>query len=70
MSRATTKPKDIEVFLSNFMGGSRQDTIARNKCVSCGGEANNFRDALSRKEYTISGLCQKCQDEFFGLEEE
>jgi len=70
MSEATTKPKDIEVFLSNFMGRSRENTIARNKCVSCGGEANNFRDALSRKEYTISGLCQVCQDEFFGLEEE
>lgn len=25
-----------------------------------------FRDDLSRKEYYISGLCQKCQDETFG----
>lgn len=24
-----------------------------------------FRDALSEKEYRISGMCQKCQDEFF-----
>lgn len=70
MSRAIIKPTDVEVFLSNFMGRSRENTIARNKCVSCGGEGNNFRDDLSRKEYTISGLCQKCQDEYFGLEEE
>ena len=25
----------------------------------------SFRDALSEKEYQISGLCQKCQDETF-----
>ncbi len=25
-----------------------------------------FRNALSRKEYSISGLCQDCQDEVFG----
>ena len=28
-----------------------------------------FRDDLSRKEYNISGLCQHCQDAFFGVEE-
>ena len=26
---------------------------------------NNFKDELSRKEYKISGLCQKCQDKMF-----
>ena len=25
-----------------------------------------FRDELSRKEYTISGMCQDCQDMMFG----
>jgi len=29
---------------------------------------NSFRDDLSRKEYEISGLCQKCQDNIFGDE--
>ena len=28
---------------------------------------DSFRDALSRKEFTISGMCQKCQDETFGV---
>lgn len=28
----------------------------------------SFRDALSEREYTISGLCQSCQDEMFGGE--
>ena len=29
----------------------------------------DFRDGLSLKEFRISGLCQKCQDEVFGEEE-
>lgn len=28
-------------------------------------DTNSFRDELSRKEFGISGLCQKCQDETF-----
>lgn len=36
-------------------------------CPFCGQLVNesDLRDDLSRKEYQISGLCQKCQDEFF-----
>jgi hypothetical protein len=30
------------------------------------GIPEEFTDALSFKEFTISGLCQKCQDEMFG----
>ena len=26
----------------------------------------DFRDALSRKEHSISGMCQMCQDSVFG----
>ena len=43
--------------------------IAQYKCVpapiGCGRPALFFRDLLSRKEYKISGLCQRCQDKFF-----
>lgn len=28
-------------------------------------DLSSFKDELSSKEYTISGLCQKCQDETF-----
>ncbi|RAP48940.1 MAG: hypothetical protein BZ138_08540 [Methanosphaera sp. rholeuAM270] len=38
------------------------------KCPFCGKLINpdeEFRDQLSVKEYHISGLCQKCQDEVF-----
>jgi len=35
------------------------------KCPTCGGEIGEFRDVLSQKEFGISGMCQKCQDETF-----
>lgn len=38
------------------------------KCPFCGKvvDDSEFRDERSRREFKISGLCQKCQDEFFG----
>lgn len=39
------------------------------KCPFCGKDMSNprgqFRDALSYKEFQISGLCQDCQDKVF-----
>jgi hypothetical protein len=35
------------------------------RCVICGGDAILFSDNLSETEYTISGMCQLCQDEIF-----
>jgi hypothetical protein len=37
-------------------------------CAICGGKAEQFRDALSAKEYTISRMCQGCQDGVFGTD--
>ena len=34
-------------------------------CVSCDGPATEFKDAEYQKEYDLSVLCQKCQDEIF-----
>jgi len=44
--------------------------VAEGSCVTCSGEATEFRDALSQKEYTISAMCQTCQDEVFGAGED
>jgi hypothetical protein len=40
------------------------------KCPFCKSyiDVSQFRDKLSRKEFGISGMCQACQDEFFGKE--
>lgn len=44
------------------------EEIKNNKCPFCNQtiDQTEFRDELSRKEYSISGLCQRCQDEVFG----
>ena len=44
------------------------DAVEESKCPFCRKPINvqGFRDDLSHKEFTISGLCQKCQDEMFG----
>jgi hypothetical protein len=64
MAEPTTKSQGITDFLESLYG--RTSSIAADHCVrapiGCGGEATNFRDERSRKEYRISGLCQKCQD--------
>lgn len=74
----TKKAPGIEQFLSTLLGTSREGLIRANKCapkpIGCGaqltGTAADFRDDLSIKEYSISGLCQKCQDRVFGVSEE
>jgi len=47
----------------------RRMTITENRCmkppIGCGEKITGFKDELSKKEYEISRLCQKCQDEFF-----
>lgn len=45
--------------------------IDEGMCVACGSDKikpEDFRDDLSRKEYSISFLCQECQDKVFGKE--
>lgn len=68
MAKPSDKSPEIEDFLEGYAG--RTSAITADKCIKpplgCGGPATEFRDAISKKEYTISGLCQKCQDSIFG----
>jgi hypothetical protein len=43
------------------------DRLEKELCPFCSEaiDESKFRDELSRKEFTISGLCQKCQDDVF-----
>ena len=68
----TNKSNPIESMLTSVFGVDRVQTITEAFCVSCDSENNNavsFRDDLSRKEYAISGMCQSCQDDVFGVGE-
>ena len=44
-----------------------QSRKARNECPRCGIDVkqDEFVDELSKKEFKVSGTCQKCQDEIF-----
>ena len=48
-----------------FFGRSVSLANAGNQCVCCGKAATEFRDQISKREYQITSLCQKCQDEVF-----
>jgi len=43
-----------------------KEKIEQKKCPTCNNDIGEFRDEISKKEYKISGMCQKCQDEVFG----
>lgn len=70
MATPSDKNKVIENLITNTFGVNRRSNIRKNVCVMCGQSASWFRDTLSRKEFAISGMCQGCQDDFFGDDEE
>ena len=40
--------------------------VDEGNCPICGTAGPfKFKDELSRKEFMISGICQKCQDKYF-----
>ena len=59
------RPPELEGFLEALNGISPKQAIQAGICAVCKEEANKFTDELSVREYAISGLCQKCQDEVF-----
>lgn len=63
------KSQPMESAIKRAMGFDRRTAIILDLCqpepIGCGGDATEFADELSRAEYRISGLCQKCQDQFF-----
>ena len=68
----------MELRVKLTMSDSRQKSIkqlikeAKEKgvCSVCGAVADKFDDDLSYEEYTMSGLCQECQNKLFKEDEE
>jgi hypothetical protein len=70
MAEPTSKSAGIEEALE-ALGFERAGSIKSDRCVfDPTHDATTFRDELSRKEYTISGMCQDCQDSMFGTDED
>ena len=72
MTPSSKHPK-ITTFLDSttrkLFGSPRTAAISQDTCVFCGKPATDFNDELSAKEFTISGLCQSCQDTIFGKDD-
>jgi len=64
MSERLNKPNLDKPAFKVFPEARRN--IEMDKCATCGGEVGEFRDDCSKREYSISGMCQKCQDGIFG----
>ncbi len=41
------------------------DRIIRGECTYCANPLTPFTDELSKKEYSVSGMCQSCQDRIY-----
>tara|TARA_R110002020_G_scaffold195094_1_gene396067 strand:- start:434 stop:685 length:252 start_codon:yes stop_codon:yes gene_type:complete len=71
--KANDKHDAIDALLSLATGGKDRYEVVRNgECMTCDSQGNvssSFSDDLSRKEYSISGMCQSCQDDIFGAGE-
>ena len=65
--KPTDKSPEIDKLLQIVAGGGcpRRQAIHEGFCMMCKGPAIEFKDDLSRREFAISGLCQKCQDSIF-----
>jgi len=70
MAEPTRKAPEIDELLTSITGRSRVTSIQDNVCTTCGRPALEFNDSLSKKEYTIFGMCQRCQDSVFGKGDE
>ena len=48
------------------------DAVIRGERIPCGSTKIrdcDFRDEISKREYSVSGMCQACQDEIFQSDE-
>ena len=69
----TKKDPALDLFISGLARKSRTNTITEGNCMTCdstGNIATSFRDDISRKEFAISGMCQSCQDDVFGVSDD
>lgn len=74
MAEPAGKAEELNSMLDSIskavFGRERTTSIQSDICVTCGKPATTFKDELSRKEYSISGMCQECQDLVFNSDDE
>jgi len=65
MKRHPSLQKFVDSFTEKTFGRSHTEALEDSICVTCGDKVEGFKDELSKKEYSISGMCQKYQDDVF-----
>ena len=55
----------LEDISRSSLATPRSVAFEKQLCVTCGKDASTFKDDICRKEYSLSGMCQVCQDGFF-----
>ena len=68
MERTKEMQETIDNISEKLFGKSLTNAQEGGVCVSCEREVKEFRNKLSLKEYSISGMCQECQDSIFGVD--
>jgi len=63
--KPSKKTLAINQLIHQTFGVDREKSIRSDVCALCGKPAIEFEDELSRKEFSISGMCQSCQDKAF-----
>ena len=63
------KMDELEDFISKLSmlknnGAKGFSAIATKTCKICKEKAIGFRDSVSEFEYSVSGICQTCQDKY------
>ena len=67
--KPTNKAEQLEAAIMEVMGKDRRMTIALGECMVCdatGVSRESFTSEVSAKEYMIGGLCQTCQNDVYG----
>ena len=62
------KTEEMNKVIKELTGIDCNESIEERVCPFCHTaiDITEFRDKLSKREWEISGLCQKCQDDMFG----
>lgn len=59
------RQRSFTQFAAKALGGRAHNALNAGVCPMCQSEITDFRDELSAKEFSISGMCQACQDQIF-----
>ena len=65
MKRSPEMEKAFNGLSRKLFGTNSTDAVKQDVCVDCKSKATEFTSELAKAEYSISGLCQKCQDVVF-----